>query len=42
VLVITSAIYLVIAVWLLVQHRVAARQLMRDGLRASYEELGAS
>jgi cation:H+ antiporter len=42
VLVVTSAIYLVIAVWLLVQHRVAARQLMRDGLRASYEELGAS
>jgi cation:H+ antiporter len=42
VLVLTSAIYLVIAVWLLVQHRVAARQLMRDGLRASYEELGAS
>jgi cation:H+ antiporter len=42
VLVITSAIYLLIAVWLLVQHRVAARQLMRDGLRASYEELGAS
>jgi cation:H+ antiporter len=42
VLVLTSAIYLVIAVWLLVQHRVAARQLMRDGLRASYEDLGAS
>ena len=42
VLVLTSAIYLVIAVWLLVQHRAEARQLMRDGLRASYEELGAS
>jgi cation:H+ antiporter len=42
VLVLTSAIYLVIAVWLLVQHRTEARRLMRDGLRASYEELGAS
>jgi cation:H+ antiporter len=42
VLVVTSAIYLVIAVWLLIQHRVAARQLVRDGIRASYEELGAS
>jgi cation:H+ antiporter len=42
VLVVTSAIYLVIAVWLLVQHRVAARQLVRDGVRASYEELAAS
>ena len=42
VLVLTSAIYLVIAVWLLVQHRTEARRLMRDGLRASYQELGAS
>ena len=42
VLIVTSAIYLVIGVWLLVQHRVAARQLVRDGIGASYEELGAS
>jgi len=39
VLLVTSAIYLVIAVWLLVQHRSAARQLVRDGIRAPYEEL---
>jgi cation:H+ antiporter len=42
VLIVTSAVYLLIAVWLLVQHRVAARQLIRDGVRASYEQLGAS
>jgi cation:H+ antiporter len=39
VLIVTSAIYLVIAVWLLVQHRQAARQLVRDGIRTPYEEL---
>ena len=39
VLIATSAIYLVLGVWLLVQHRVAARQLVRDGIRAPYEEL---
>ncbi|HJX07920.1 MAG TPA: hypothetical protein VJ736_07605, partial [Actinomycetota bacterium] len=39
VLLITSAIYLAIAVWLLFQHRVAAKQLLRDGIRAPYEEL---
>jgi hypothetical protein len=42
VLIVTSAIYLAIAMWLLVQHRVAARQLVRDGIRSSYEELSAS
>jgi len=39
VLVVTSAIYLLIAAWLLVQHRAAARQLVRDGIRTPYEEL---
>ena len=39
VLIVTSAIYLVIAVWLLIQHRQAARQLVRDGFRTPYEEL---
>src|SRR3954470_2554259 len=39
VLLVTSEIYLVIAVWLLFQHRVAAKQLLRDGIRAPYEEL---
>jgi cation:H+ antiporter len=39
VLIVTSAIYLVIGVWLLVQHRQAARQLIRDGIRTPYEEL---
>jgi cation:H+ antiporter len=39
VLAVTSAIYLLIATWLLVQHRAAARQLVRDGIRTPYEEL---
>jgi hypothetical protein len=32
-------VYLTMAVWLLVQHRAAARKLIRDGVRAPYEEL---
>ena len=34
-----NMINFVIAVWLLIQHRQAARQLVRDGIRTPYEEL---
>jgi cation:H+ antiporter len=40
-LVATSAIYLVVGCWLLVQHRMAVAALVRDGFRASYDELTA-
>ena len=39
VLVATSAVYLVVGCWLLVQHRAAVTALVRDGFRAPYEEL---
>jgi cation:H+ antiporter len=40
-LVATSAVYLIVGCWLLVQHRAAVVSLVRDGFRASYEELTA-
>jgi cation:H+ antiporter len=40
-LVATSAVYLIAGVWLLCAHRRAVGTLVRDGLRAPYEELTA-
>ena len=40
-LVATSAVYLIVGCWLLVQHRMAVAALVRDGFRAPYEELTA-
>ncbi|MDP9184485.1 MAG: sodium:proton exchanger, partial [Actinomycetota bacterium] len=39
VLIATSAVYLAAGAWLLVKHRAAVRALVRDGLRAPYDEL---
>jgi cation:H+ antiporter len=40
-LVATSAIYLIVGAWLLFAHRAAVGALVRDGLRAPYDELTA-
>jgi cation:H+ antiporter len=42
VLLVTSAIYLVMGVWLLATHRGEARTLLRDGFRTPYAEMGSS
>jgi cation:H+ antiporter len=39
VLIATSAVYLVVGAWLLIQHRSAVARLVRDGFRAPYDEL---